>query len=89
MTGIYEITEGQLFLDEKEIKLKTPDDARSLGVTAIHQETVLFDELSVAENIFAGNYMLKASGSLDWKGMEQRSAEILKSIDAPIDPKKY
>lgn len=88
MTGIYEITEGQLFLNEKEIKLKTPDDARSLGVTAIHQETVLFDELSVAENIFAGNYMLKASGSLDWKGMEQRAAEILKSIDAPIDPKK-
>ncbi len=88
MTGIYEITEGQLFLDGKEIKLKTPDDARTLGITAIHQETVLFDELSVAENIFAGNYMRFPSGRLDWKGMEQRAAEILKSIDAPIDPKK-
>lgn len=88
MTGIYEITEGQLFLDGQEIKLKTPDDARSLGITAIHQETVLFDELSVAENIFAGNYMCHPSGRLDWKGMEQRAAEILKSIDAPIDPKK-
>jgi len=88
MTGIHEITEGQLILDNQEIFLKTPDDARALGITAIHQETVLFDELSVAENIFIGNYMLFPSGRLDWKGMEKRAAEILKSIDAPIEPTK-
>ncbi len=46
MTGIHEITEGQLELDNQKIELKTPDDARALGITAIHQETVLFDELS-------------------------------------------
>ncbi len=88
MTGIHEITEGQLELDNQKIELKTPDDARALGITAIHQETVLFDELSVAENIFAGNYMLHPSGRLNWKGMETRAAEILKSIDAPINPTK-
>ncbi len=88
MTGIHEITEGHLELDNQTIELKTPDDARALGITAIHQETVLFDELSVAENIFVGNYMLHPSGRLDWKGMEKRADEILKSIDAPINPKK-
>jgi rhamnose transport system ATP-binding protein len=28
---------------------------RAAGVTAIHQETVLFDELTVAENIWLGH----------------------------------
>jgi rhamnose transport system ATP-binding protein len=31
-----------------------------VGITAIHQETVLFDELSVTENIFVGQYSIKA-----------------------------
>lgn len=88
MTGIYQPTEGQLFLDNKKINLNSPDDAHKYGITAIHQETVLFDELSVAENIFAGHYMKGSSGTLDWKNMEQEAARILKEIDAPLDPKK-
>ncbi len=88
MTGIHQPTSGQLFLDQKEIHLDTPDDARKFGITAIHQETVLFDELSVAENIFAGHYLKNASGSLDWKGMEQEACRILKEIDAPLEPGK-
>jgi len=88
MTGIHQPTSGQLFLNGEQVKLNTPDDARKLGITAIHQETVLFDELSVAENIFAGHYIKFPSGRLDWKAMEQESQRILKEIDAPLDPKK-
>lgn len=88
MTGIHQPTSGSLILDSQKVELVTPDDARVLGITAIHQETVLFDELSVAENIFAGHYMQYPSGRLNWSGMERESTRILKEIDAPLDPKK-
>ncbi len=88
MTGIYKPTEGGLFLENKKVTLDSPDDARKLGITAIHQETVLFDELSVAENIFCGHYIKTPSGKLDWKSMDQEATRILKEIDAPLDPKK-
>ncbi|WP_394154339.1 sugar ABC transporter ATP-binding protein [Vibrio maritimus] len=88
MTGIHQPTAGELYLDDKQVSLSNPDDARKLGITAIHQETVLFDELTVAENIFAGHYMKHPSGTLDWKGMERESNRILKEIDAPLDPNK-
>jgi len=88
MTGIHQPTAGCLYLDGKKVHLKTPDDARKLGITAIHQETVLFDELSVAENIFAGHLILHPSGRLNWKMMEQESSKILAEIDAPIEPTK-
>ena len=39
--------------------------AADAGVTAIHQETVLFDELSVAENIFLGHAPRGAFGLIE------------------------
>jgi len=50
LTGIYQPDDGVIRVDGKPVKLKTPNDAVESGITAIHQETVLFDELSVAEH---------------------------------------
>ena len=56
LTGIYQPDAGEIRLDGAPVALperRTPPSAA--GITAIHQETVLFDELSVAENIFLGH----------------------------------
>ena len=49
--------------------VQLPDTAIALkaaaGITAIHQETVLFDELSVAENIFLGHAPRGRLGLID------------------------
>ncbi len=44
-----------ILLDGKEIALPNAESAFRSGITATHQETVLFDELSVTENIFLGH----------------------------------
>ena len=36
-------------------QFQSPRDSWAAGIAAIHQETVMFDELSVAENIFMGH----------------------------------
>ena len=46
----------------------------------------MFDELSVAENIFMGHMPGEKPGFVDWPQMRQRSAELLKSIEADFDP---
>ena len=55
LTGIYRPDGGTIRIDGNPVDLTTPNDAAASGITAIHQETVLFDELSVAENIFIGH----------------------------------
>ncbi len=52
LTGIYQPDDGDVLVEGSATKFPTPQHASSAGVTAIHQETVLFDELSVAENVF-------------------------------------
>ncbi|WP_428242040.1 sugar ABC transporter ATP-binding protein [Gynuella sp.] len=87
ITGIYQPDGGDIYVCGQPVVIQTPEQARQLGITVIHQETVLFDELNVAENIFAGNYLTKGLlKRLDWPQMYQRSREILAQIDAPIDP---
>ena len=86
LTGIYQPDEGDIRVDGSPVRFPTPQSAESAGVTAIHQETVLFDELSVAENIFLGHAPKAAFGLIDRRQMVARSRDILASIGARIDP---
>ena len=86
LTGIYQPDAGTLSIDNKHLALETPDDAAQNGITAIHQETVLFDDLSVAENIFIGHAPRTRFGLVDWKGMNKAAGSLLETIGAAIDP---
>ncbi|MFK7903024.1 MAG: sugar ABC transporter ATP-binding protein [Nitratireductor sp.] len=82
MTGIYQPDEGEIFISGKKVELASAHDAFSLGITAIHQETVLFDELSVAENIFLGHYPRKQFNLIDWKTLNYNANILLDEIGA-------
>jgi rhamnose transport system ATP-binding protein len=87
LTGIYQPDSGQILLDGARTRFPTAQAATAAGVTAIHQETVLFDNLSVAENIFVGHTPKGRFGLIDWPEIHRRSSEILRAIDAQIDPR--
>lgn len=86
MTGIYQPDGGDIIFNGEPVRFHSPHDSHALGITAIHQETVLFDDLTVAENIFLGNYPMTKYFSIDWPAMVARSQEILSSINAHMDP---
>ncbi len=86
MTGIYQPDGGAITLNGQDITLPTAHAALGLGITAIHQETVLFDELSVAENIFLGHAPRTRFGMIDWRKLRAEAKDILASMGAPIDP---
>jgi rhamnose transport system ATP-binding protein len=86
LTGIYQPDEGAISLDGEPVAFHSASDAARAGVTAIHQETVLFDELSVAENIFLGHAPRGRFGLIDWPTMRSRAAALLDHIGARIAP---
>lgn len=88
MTGIYQPDAGEILYKAIPITLATPESAHKVGITAIHQETVLFDELSVSENIFVGQYLYKGwLKKLDWPAMHQAARDILTRLEVQIDPR--
>jgi rhamnose transport system ATP-binding protein len=86
LTGIYQPDEGTISVGDQEVHFPTALAAARAGVTAIHQETVLFDELSVAENIFLGHAPRNRFGLIDWKKLNADARALLARAGADLDP---
>src|SRR5882762_1256897 len=65
MTGIYRPDAGRIRVAGAPVELASTQDAWKQGIAAVYQETVMFDELSVAENIFMGHLIARRGGWLD------------------------
>ena len=85
LTGVYFPTKGEILFNGKEYTAKNAIEAQEAGITAIHQEASMFPELSVMENIFMGHH-LKRNGVLNWRGMRQKTKELLDKIELNIKP---
>ncbi len=86
MTGVYQPDGGTILLDGQPVTFPTASQATDAGVSAIHQETVLFDELSVGENICLGHAPRTRFGLVDWTALRAKAREALAGINARIDP---
>ena len=83
LTGIYVPDEGEIVAVGKVQHFASPRDSWAAGIAAIHQETVMFDELSVAENIFMGH--MPGGRFIDWRETKSRARELLSRIEADFD----
>ena len=54
LSGIYFPDEGEIFIDDKEVVIRSPKDALNLGIGMIHQHFKLVDVLTATENIILG-----------------------------------
>ncbi|MEM7694638.1 MAG: sugar ABC transporter ATP-binding protein [Pseudomonadota bacterium] len=84
LTGIYTPDEGTVSVAGAAQRFASPKDAWGAGIAAIHQETVMFDELSVSENVFMG-HMPKAGGLVDWAAIRDKTTKLLTRIEADFD----
>jgi rhamnose transport system ATP-binding protein len=85
LTGVYQPDTGQIYLDGAPVKISSPANAQRQGISVIHQESVVFDDVSVAENIFV-TARPHRYGLIDWPEMNRRAAAILRQLEADIDP---
>ena len=86
LCGVYQPDSGIINLNNKQQSIPDPSASLSLGISAIHQESVMFDELSVTENVFIGNHITKSNGLVDWGLMQDKTNQLLKDLEANIEP---
>jgi len=54
IAGIVERDAGQMMWQGREVHLKTPSEAAAIGISMVHQESLLAPHLTVAENLYLG-----------------------------------
>ena len=88
LTGVEVPDAGHIELAGQPITPETPVHAQRLGISAVHQESHLLPNLSVAENICAGRYPRRPwsrGGGIDWRETERRAGELLASLGLALD----
>ncbi|MBQ9324576.1 MAG: ABC transporter ATP-binding protein [Clostridia bacterium] len=81
LSGIYFPDEGQILIDGKEVVIRSPKDAFSLGIGMIHQHFKLVDVLTATENIVLG-----LPGRLDLKAAAEKIRKICDAYGFQVDP---
>ena len=87
LNGNYKKDCGQILIDGEEVDITNPQVADAHGITIIFQELNLVDELSIAENIFAGR-LAKRGKLVKWNELNAKAKELLARVSFDVDPKK-
>ncbi len=83
--GIYEKTEGQIFVDGKEVEINSVKDADEYGISIVHQELSFAPMMTVTENIFMGKEYTKKNRLIDRKRMQKEAQEALAAFGSDIN----
>lgn len=83
LSGIYYPDAGHIFVDGREVTIRSPGDSFAVGIGMIHQHFKLVEVFTAAENIILG---LPGSGRLDMKAVHRRISEICERYGFDITP---
>jgi ABC-type sugar transport system ATPase subunit len=80
LTGLYTPDSGRIFMDGKETRFRSVQDARQHGIETVFQDLALVDELSVYHNLFL-NREHKRGGPLHLLGNRSMRAAARQYLD--------
>lgn len=82
--GVHKLDEGEVFFEGNKVEIDNPKSAMKLGIETIHQYSTMFQEMSIARNVFIGRepkkFGLNFLGLLDEKTMERESMKSINEV---------
>lgn len=82
--GVVKADEGSIEFDGKQVQIKNPAYARSLGIAMVFQHFSLFDSLTVAQNIALG-----IDEKVDPAKLAKRIIEVSNRYGLPLNPDRH
>jgi ribose transport system ATP-binding protein len=89
LTGVYSLTEGEIYVNGELADIKDPVKSRDLGINVIHQDRHLIPSFNGIENIFLGLPYEKKKNkvSVDFNAMRAKIEVIMDKygIEVPLN----
>lgn len=83
ITGVYKQESGDIVFDGQKVDINNPNEAFELGIAIMYQETSLFPEMTILENMYLNHEITKKKFGLnimDYETMGTRAKEIFDSL---------
>ena len=82
--GVHKLDKGSVHFEGNQVSIDNPKAAMKLGIETIHQYSTMFQEMSIARNVFIGRepkkFGLNFLGLLDEKTMDHESMKAIKDV---------
>src|SRR5579864_9349961 len=88
LSGVITDFEGTLRIAGDEVRFANTRKAEAAGISIIHQELNLVEDLSAAANVFLGRERRMALGLLDDRAMERATAGLLSQLECQVHPRQ-
>ena len=88
VTGVYSQDSGDIYVDGQKVDIKGPDHAFKHGIAIMYQETSLFNEMTILENMFLNHEVTKKVGPLtvlDYRAMENQVNAIFQRMNVRLN----
>ncbi len=87
VSGVLQPTSGKMFFEGVPYEPKHPGDAERIGISFIHQELNLFNNLNVIDNMFINGFKrIKGLPLNDNKAMAEIAKKVLQEVGLEISP---
>lgn len=92
LVGAYSHYSGEIFLNGERVHIRSPKDAKNLGIQIVYQEvdTALIPYLSVAENIILEKLVndMGKKQLVDWKDIHRQAGAVLDKLNLKLSTRK-
>ncbi|MEF9973346.1 MAG: sugar ABC transporter ATP-binding protein [Clostridia bacterium] len=89
VTGVYKPDGGSMYVNGQKVTIANPNDAFDKGIAIMYQETSLFGEMTVLENMYLNHEITKKKFGLvpilDYKVMQEKVRAIFKKMNVSMD----
>ena len=85
LSGAYDITEGKIYIDGKQVEIHNPSEAAEAGITVVYQEMNTIDKISIVDNFVLGMEKSRCGFNLVKKNV-QFAVPYLKKAGLEINP---
>lgn len=85
LTGIYSKDSGTIIYNGKEVEFKGPSESEAAGISIVHQELNMMNDLTVAQNLFIGHEEMNGFLIND-KLMNEKAERLFKVLNVELNP---
>ncbi len=85
IAGAHTDYEGEILLDGMPVRFKNPHHAAESGISAIHQEMSVINQMSVADNIFLGREHTHGNIWMDFRTQKESARKLLSQLGIDVD----
>ena len=90
IAGNYRPSHGTIRMEDKELVMHRPVEARQHGIEIVHQDLALCNNLTAAANVFLGRELHLGTGPfqiLDYAAMYKRAGQIFAELKSETRPR--